>query len=121
MKTEHPEAIKAQLGNKERTIKIGPAALRIGKLLKKTTFTLTDLADAPDMGNLAHLVFLGLLVDEPELEELQVMQWLADTDEGELLGLVAARLLAMANQMADNMGDLIDEEEEGEEETEKKS
>jgi len=122
MKTTHPEVIKEKLGGKTRHIKLGPAALRIGKLLKKTEFSMKDLGEDLDMADMAHLVFLGLLVDEPELNEIEVMQWLAAADEARIVGRVAGNMLAMANLMGEELGHLLedDEDEEGGEEEEKK-
>ena len=91
MNDKHPDAITVELGGKTRRIKLGPAAFRIAK--KKGVLEI-DITDTDNLGldSLAHLVFIGLLVDEPELDEISVMQWLAGADEAAIIRDVLALL-----------------------------
>jgi len=91
MNDKHPDAITVELDGKTRRIKLGPAAFRIAK--KKGVLEI-DITDTDNLGldSLAHLVFIGLLVDEPELDEISVMQWLAGADEATIIRDVLALL-----------------------------
>lgn len=103
MTNAHANVIRVALGGKERNIKLGPAAFRIAKKLDKLD---GDLLEESGFGidSLCHLIFVGLLVDEPELSEITVMQWLADSGkEYELIPQITEQLNKVAELMGANV------------------
>lgn len=98
MQNTHPDAVTIDLGGKERYIKLGPSAFRRAELRGSTVNIGT--MEAPSLSDLTHLVWVGLLPDEPTLDEDTVLEWLADGDEYAAMGAVRAALERMAEAMA---------------------
>lgn len=97
MDDKHPDAILVDLGGKSRRLKLGPAAFRLAAKRHGTTITTTELA-SPTLDVLAQLVWIGLLPDEPDLTEDEVLVWLAQTDdESAVLGRVMQGLAGLVD------------------------
>lgn len=104
MDDKHPEAIVVNLGGKSRRLKLGPSGFRRAER-RGVTFSLTDFANL-SVGQIASLVWVGLLTDDPELDEDTVLVWLADSDdEAEILATVYRAVLGMMDGFAKAFGD----------------
>jgi len=69
----------------------------------------TEQLESPSLGTLAQLFYIGLLPDDPDLEELTVLKWMADSDEGALLEQVGKAL----ERMTDGLNKAFDSGAEG--------
>ena len=100
MNDKHPEAITIHLGDRDRRLKLGPAAFRLAALKHGVELTTEQLSN-PTIGVFAQLVWVGLLPDEPDLEELTVLSWLGASDnEGEAMAQVGVALERMTDNLA---------------------
>jgi len=105
MDNAHPEAIVVDLGGKARRIKLGPAAFRLAAIKHGSTITSAELS-APSLATLAHLMWVGLLPDEPDLSEDEAILWLAQAeDEGAVMAKVRLALERMADGLNRAFGD----------------
>lgn len=97
MEDNHPEAIRIELGDKVRRIKLGPAAFRLAKTKHGVTITTAELS-TPTIDTLAQLVWVGLLPEDPDLTEDTVLGWLAaHEDETEVLAAVMRSLAQLVD------------------------
>lgn len=106
MKDNHPEAITIDIGEKEYTLKLGPAAFRIAELKHNITFTFEQMA-SPTLADLARIAYVGCLVDSPNLKEDKFLIAMASSDEGAVLKAVATCL----RRMVDGLSDIADNDE----------
>ena len=99
MDNNHPEAITIQIGDRERTLKVGPAAFRIAEIRHKIVFTLAELS-APTMATLARMAYVGCLPDDPKLKEIDFLMEMANSDEGKILAAVGRSLTRMTEGLS---------------------
>ena len=89
MDDKHPEVIAVELGGKSRRLKLGPAAFRLARIKHGVALSIADLQNiSPDL--LAQVVWIGLLPDEPDLSEEQVLLWMSADDEQEWAAVAGA-------------------------------
>jgi hypothetical protein len=92
MDDKHPEAVLVELGGKTRRLKLGPAAFRLAKMRHGVSISTAELS-TPSLDVLAQLVWVGLLPNEPDLKEDDVIMWLGQhEDESQVLGAVMRSL-----------------------------
>jgi len=102
MKDNHPEAVTIEVGEKEYTLKLGPAAFRIAEIKHNLTFTFEQMA-SPSLADLARIAYVGCLVDAPHLKEDKFMIAMANSDEGAVLAAVGKALERMTEGLS-NIG-----------------
>lgn len=104
MDDKHPEAIVVSLGGKDRRIKLGPAAFRLAAIKHGATVTTANLSN-PSLDTLAHLLWIGLLPDDPSIKEEDAIIWLAESeDEGAVIAKVADALERMSDGLSKAFG-----------------
>lgn len=103
---EHPETILLNIGGKARRFKLGPAAFRIARLKHDTSLSMAEMS-SPSFDVFATLAWIGLLPDNHDLTEIEVMTWLGaeDCDEAEVMADVATALNRMVEGMSAAFGD----------------
>lgn len=99
MKDNHPEAVVIEVGEKEYTLKLGPAAFRIAEIKHNIVFTFEQMAN-PSLADLARIAYVGCLVDSPNLKEDKFLIAMANSDEGAVLAAVGKALRRMTEGLS---------------------
>lgn len=101
MKDTHPEAFTVHLGGKTRTVKMKVSAFTIAQI-KHGVSASADLFTDFSLEKLPRFVWIGLLPDEPDLPEMDVITWLAQSDD-------EAEIIAQTIEAVSRMGDVVSE------------
>jgi hypothetical protein len=99
MKDNHPEVITIEVGEREYTLKLGPAAFRIAEIKHNITFTFEQMS-SPSLADLARIAFVGCLIDKPGLREDKFLIDMANSDESAILAAVGKALRRMSEGMS---------------------
>ena len=99
MKDNHPEAITIEVGEREYTLKLGPAAFRIAEIKHNITFTFEQMS-SPSLADLARIAFVGCLIDKPGLREDKFLVDMANSDESAILAAVGKALRRMTDGLS---------------------
>lgn len=104
MKDSHPEVLEVEVGEKTYKVKLGPAAFRIAQLKHGVEFSYSDL-QSPTPATLARLAYVGCLVDQPKLKEIDFLLAMAQSDEGAILRTTMKALSRMSEGLSAATGD----------------
>ena len=99
MTDNHPEVASVLIGDKERKLKIGPAAFRLASIKYDINVSTEELSN-PSMALLAQLAWIGCLPDEPDLKEEEFVILMANSNEREILSAVGRSLARMTEGLS---------------------
>lgn len=104
MTDKHPEAFTVHLGGKARTVKLKLSSFRIAEMRHGVKVS-TDMFEDFTLEALPRLVWIGLLADDPDVTEDDVMVWLAQSDdEAEIIGKALKAVERMGETVSKLMG-----------------
>ena len=100
MDDKHPQAITCTLGGQTKRIKLSPSAFRIAQRKHGVDIKVSEIGASFSFATLALFVWIGLLPDEPDLDEDRVLEWLAASDnEAEIYERVGTALASLVESI----------------------
>lgn len=107
---ENPEALVVELGDKKRTVRIGPGAYKLAQLLHEDKIGDLRVLDT-SLDGLINWLWIGLLPDDPDLDKVECYRWYAqlpDEKQYELLDAIGKRVARIATSYKAYMGYLLE-------------